>query len=203
MWEKGKEKERTEKTKHGCKQKQQTQTNKNNKSQNNTKNKNTKKQKQNNTTLNKFTYSTKSMQNGPKILTFWRERMFYFFCLGCFIFLYNCFEALKKRSSFCLRPCKKNVRWFWRLFKTVANFGFFFWRMCWASCPGPGPPPKNGQKNDPVSKCYRLKKSGGWTFDEQSFDFNEISNLCFRTSEHGYRKSLWSGRARLAHMFKI
>lgn len=162
-----------------------------------------KKQKQNNTTLNKFTYSTKSMQNGPKILTFWRERMFYFFCLGCFIFLYNCFEALKKRSSFCLRPCKKNVRWFWRLFKTVANFGFFFWRMCWASCPGPGPPPKNGQNNDPVSKCYRLKKSGGWTFDEQSFDFNEISNLCFRTSEHGYRKSLWSGRARLAHMFKI
>ena len=162
-----------------------------------------KKQKQNNTTLNKFTYSTKSMQNGPKILTFWRERMFYFFCLGCFIFLYNCFEALKKRSSFCLRPCKKNVRWFWRLFKTVANFGFFVWRMCWASCPGPGPPPKNGQKNDPVSKCYRLKKSGGWTFDEQSFDFNEISNLCFRTSEHGYRKSLWSGRARLAHMFKI
>lgn len=162
-----------------------------------------KKQKQNNTTLNKFTYSTKSMQNGPKILTFWSERMFYFFCLGCFIFLYNCFEALKKRSSFCLRPCKKNVRWFWRLFKTVANFGFFFWRMCWASCPGPGPPPKNGQKNDPVSKCYRLKKSGGWTFDEQSFDFNEISNLCFRTSEHGYRKSLWSGRARLAHMFKI
>jgi hypothetical protein len=41
-----------------------------------------KKQKQNNTTLNKFTYSTKSMQNGPKILTFWRERMFYFFLSG-------------------------------------------------------------------------------------------------------------------------
>jgi hypothetical protein len=96
------------------------------------------------------------------------------------------------------------VRWFWRLFKTVANFGFFFLTDVLSELPRTRPPPKkNGQKNDPVSKCYRLKKSGGWTFDEQSFDFNEISNLCFRTSEHGYRKSLWSGRARLAHMFKI
>jgi len=203
MWEKGKENERTEKTKHGCKQKQQTQKNKNNKSQNNTKNKNTK--NKNKTTPHSINLHILRNQckMDLKFSLFGVSECSIFFCLGCFIFLYNCFEALKKRSSFCLRPCKKNVRWFWRLFKTVANFGFFFWRMCWASCPGPGPPPKNGQKNDPVSKCYRLKKSGGWTFDEQSFDFNEISNLCFRTSEHGYRKSLWSGRARLAHMFKI
>jgi hypothetical protein len=48
------------------------------------------------------------------------------------------------------------VRWFWRLFKTVANFGFFFWRMCWASCPGPGPPQKM------VKKTTLFQNAIGW-----------------------------------------
>ena len=120
-----------------------------------------KKQKQNNTTLNKFTYSTKSMQNGPKILTFWRERMFYFFCLGCFIFLYNCFEALKKRSSFCLRPCKKTCVDFDDFLKPLQILDFFLTDVL-SELPRTRPPPqKNCKTHDPVSKCYRLKKSGG------------------------------------------
>lgn len=69
-----------------------------------------------------------------------------FFCLGCFIFLYNCFEALKKRSSFCLRPCKKTCVDFDDFLKPLQILDFFFDGCAERAAPDPAPPQKMVKK---------------------------------------------------------